>query len=432
MPAETNSPTHAIHDPYSALRIVDCRRLIVANLVSSLGMQMQTMVVGYDLYARTGSAMSLGWVGLVEFLPVVLLVIPAGHAADKYDRRRIIILAQSLMMVASLGMGWLSWTKGSIPLIYVCLGLTGIASSMLRPSRASLLPGLVPAEHLQNAVTWNTSGLQVASVAGPALGGLLIYLTGQPAALYLLDALCGLSVVVMISRMKARFIPGAAKKASMDSLLAGFRFVRDTKLILASITLDLFAVLLGGATALLPIFARDILKVDARGFGLLRAAPAVGALVMAMILAHRPPMRHAGRALLGSVAGFGLATVVFGLSRNPILSFAMLLFVGALDNVSMVVRSTLVQTLTPDSMRGRVSAVNSLFIGSSNELGAFESGLTARLFGPVASVVGGGIGTLLVVFFADLQWPQIRRLARLSDALPPSALAELSEIPEPA
>jgi MFS family permease len=264
-------------------------------------------------------------------------------------------------------------------------------------------------------VTWNTSGWQSAAVAGPALGGYLIYKTRGATSVYLFDVAFCLVAIALLAAIRSRPAPRAAEEISLRSLVAGFEFVRKSDLILAALTLDLFAVLLGGSTALLPIFARDILHVGPAGLGWLRSAPAFGAALMALAQAHRPPLRRAGPTLLWAVAGFGVATIVFGFSTGPVLSFVMLLLTGALDNISVVVRGTLVQTLTPDAMRGRVSAVNGLFIGSSNELGGFESGATAKLFGPVASVVAGGIGTILVVLAAAWYWPRLRRLGALNE-----------------
>ena len=280
----------------------------------------------------------------------------------------------------------------------------------------ALLPQLVPVELLAGAMTWNSGGWQVASMVGPALGGLVIARTGGAMWAYLLDAIGSALIIVLILPIRVPPTPRASEPVTLRSLLAGICFVWRTELILATITLDLFAVLVGGATALLPIFAEDILRVGPVGLGWLRAAPSFGAFLMAMTLAHRPPLRHAGPTLLWAVAGFGAATIVFGLSRDARLSFAMLLLTGALDNISVVVRATLVQLLTPDSMRGRVSAVNAIFIGSSNELGGFESGLTAQLVGPVVSVVAGGIGTILVVLAVALIWPPVRRLGSLHQA----------------
>jgi MFS family permease len=293
-----------------------------------------------------------------------------------------------------------------------------VARAFSAPSRASLVPLLVPGELLSNAVAWNTSGWQLASVAGPALGGLLLAAAGHAALVYFLAAFCAMGCAGLVGSIRPHAVVRHGETVSLASLLAGVRFVWHTRLILAALTLDMFAVLLGGATALLPVFARDILHVGPGWFGWLRAAPALGAIVMAFVLAHRRPLRRAGRALLWSVAGFGAAMIVFGLSRDPVLSLVVLALAGALDNVSVVVRHTLVQKVTPDVMRGRVSAVNLIFISSSNELGAFESGITAHWFGPLLSVVGGGIGTILVVLIAATAWPEVRRLGRLQDLKP--------------
>jgi hypothetical protein len=284
------------------------------------------------------------------------------------------------------------------------------------PARWAILPQIVPVEQVASAVTWGSSSWQIASMLGPALGGLVIALTGGATRAYVLNAACCAAVVALMTPVRLRPFARDFEPVSLRTLMAGLRFVFRTELILATITLDMLAVLLGGATALLPIFARDILSVGPTGLGWLRAAPSIGAFGMALFLAHRPPMRRAGPALLWSVAGFGVATVVFGLSKSPALSFVMLLLTGALDNVSVVVRGTLVQVLTPDSMRGRVSAVNAIFIGSSNELGEFESGLTARLFGAVPAVVVGGVGSVLVVLLVALWWPSVRRLGALHEA----------------
>jgi MFS family permease len=405
--------THEAHDPYAALRSPDYRRLLFGNVLRSMGTEMQSVAVGWELYVRTRSATYLGLVGLVQFLPVVLLALPAGHAADRYSHKRLLLAAQALLTLASGSLAALSYAKGPIPLVYVCLLLAGISQAINAPARWAILPQIVPLKDLTNAITWNSSGWQVASMAGPALGGMVIALTGDAFATYVLTATAALIVILLFSTLKPRASERSTEPLSLRSLMAGIGFVRRTKLILATITLDLFAVLLGGATALLPIFAEDILHIGPAGLGWLRAAPSIGAFAMALALAHRPPMRRAGRALLWAVAGFGAATIVFGISRDPVLSFLILALTGALDNISIVVRGTLVQILTPDVMRGRVSAVNNIFITSSNELGAFESGITARLFGPVWSVVGGGIGTLLVVGIVMLVWPEIRRLGPL-------------------
>jgi MFS family permease len=411
----------AEHDPYAALRSPDYSYLLAGNLLASVGTEMQSVAVGWELYQRTDSATALGLVGLVQFLPVLLLSLPAGHAADRYSRKRLLAAGQALMALASLGLAALSYAEGPVPLIYVCLLVAGVSQAFSAPARWSLVPQTVPESALANAATWNSSGWQIASVVGPALGGGVIALTHRAGPAYLLGVLCSVGCAALLVPIRVQSRAQPAEELSLAALLAGIGFVRRTKLILATITLDLFAVLLGGAVALLPIFARDILECGPVGLGWLRAAPSLGALAMGMTLAHRPPLRRAGRALLLAVAGFGVATIVFGLSRNVVLSFVMLAATGALDNVSVVVRFTLVQLLTPDSMRGRVSAVTAIFIVSSNELGAFESGVTAQLFGPVASVVGGGVGTLVVVAAAMVIWPELLRVGRLQSVEPPVA-----------
>lgn len=403
----------ATHDPYTALRVADFRRLLTGNMLASIGTQMQSVAVGWELYHRTDSASALGFVGLVQFLPVILLSLPAGHAADHFSRKGIMMGALALMASASLGLAILSFTQGPIPLMYLCLLVAGISQAFNSPARWALVAQVVPENVLANAMTWNSSGWQIASVVGPALGGLVIELTGAAGIAYLLTALCCLSCAGLVALLHTRSTVRLREPASLRSLLAGIDFVWSNPIILATITLDLFAVLFGGATALLPIYAKDILQVGPTGLGWMMAAPSLGALVMALILAHRPPLKRPGRALLWAVAGFGLATIVFGLSHNFILSLSMLVLTGALDNISIVVRSTLVQVLAPDGMRGRVSAVNAVFISSSNQLGAFESGITAAAFGPIGSVAGGGFATLLVVAVVIWKWPQVLRLGPL-------------------
>ena len=418
------------HDPYAALRHRDYRCLLGGGVLASVGAEVQAVAVGWEIWQRTGSAALLGLTGLAQFLPVLLFALTAGQAADRFSRKYLFQTAQAAMALASLGLAALSWFSGPIPLVFVCLFLAGTGRAFSSPARSSLLAQVVPDEALGNAVTWNSSGWQAANVTGPALGGVVIAVAGMAAPAYVLAAACALACVLLLAPIRLRASPRPVEARSLAWLFAGVRFVWRTEVLLAAITLDLFAVLLGGATALLPIFAKEILGVGPAGLGWLRAAPALGALAMAVALAHRPPLRRAGRTLLLAVAGFGLAWVGFGFSRHFGVSLALLALVGALDNISVVVRGTLMQRLTPDEMRGRVAAVTSVFISSSNELGAFESGITAEWFGPVGSVVAGGIGTLVVVLVVMLAWPNLTRLGALSPKLIESAAKGKGPAPE--
>ncbi len=407
----------AEHDPYAALRSPSYRLLLCGGVLGAIGGEIQAAAVGWEIYMRTDSPAALGMTGLAQFVPVLLLALPAGQVADHFNRVRVFQVALFASLLASLGLAAMSFWQGPLELIYLFLVITGCARAFSGPARQSLLPLVVPTEALSNAVTWNSSGWQIANVAGPALGGSLIGLTENLAdfhlaPVYLLAATCSLTTISLAFFIRPRVTNRPLLPRNLKTLLEGVRFVWNNQPLLAAITLDLFAVLLGGATALLPIYARDILEVGAFGFGCLRAAPALGASVTAVLLAHRPPLARPGRALLLAVAGFGAATIVFGFSDNMPVSLAMLILTGAFDNVSVVVRSTLMQTRTPDEMRGRVVAVNIVFISSSNELGAFESGTTAAWFGPVASVVGGGVGTLVVVLAAMWRWPRLMQLGK--------------------
>jgi MFS family permease len=410
------------HDPYAALRSGDYRLLLGAILLTSVGAEMQATAVGWELYRRTGAPLDLGLVGIVQFLPIFLLALPAGHAADRHSRKGLLLMALGLALLASLGLAALSAVQGPRPLIYLCLLLAGVGQAFGRPARWALLPRVVPDDALPNAMTWQSGTWQVATLVGPVLAGQVLEHTRQAVWSYLAAVLCFLGAAGCVALLRHRPSAREREPVSLRSLLDGFHFVWRTKPILATITLDLFAVLLGGAVALLPVFQKDILQVGPAWLGWLRAAPSLGALGMALLLAHRGPLRRPGQALLWAVAGFGAATVAFGLSRDPLLSVALLALTGAMDNVSVVVRGTLVQVLTPDAMRGRVSAVNSVFISSSNELGAFESGLTAQWFGPVASVVGGGVGTVLVVLAVLAAWPQVLRLGPLGTLKPDASV----------
>ncbi|HOW71215.1 MAG TPA: MFS transporter [Phycisphaerae bacterium] len=420
------------HDPYTALRGRDFRLFLSGNLLANLGMQMQNAAVGWEIYDRTGQPWALGAVGLAEFLPVVAFTLIAGQAADRFNRRLVAIVGLTVMGAGSLGLAAVSLYRGPILLVYALLILVGAARAFTTPAKAALMPQIVPRERFSNAVTWNSGGFQVASIAGPALGGWLIYLLGKATTVYVLVTVADLVFVVLLSLLRYRPALPPNEPVTLRSLFAGVGFLWNSPLVLGAMTLDMFAVLLGGATTLLPIYARDILHVGPDGFGWLRASPALGALAMAFLLAHRPPMRQAGRAMLWAVAGFGMATIAFGLSRWFWLSMTMLALTGALDTISVVVRHTLIQLLTPDPMRGRVSAVNSMFIGASNELGGAESGFVAALFTPTISVVGGGIGTILVVITVAVTWPQLRRYGRLGSDAPAPAFPIAEPLRAPA
>ncbi|MCC7491900.1 MAG: MFS transporter [Fimbriimonadaceae bacterium] len=444
----------ATHQPYLALRYADFRYYLLGGLASSIGGQMLSVAIGWQLYQLTRSALALGLVGLVQVVPVVGLALLGGQVADRYSRRRIVLLTGSLSLLGAALLGlasaglvplpnagvttaanrfleWLARGLGEgevhfeaplIPVVYGVLFLMGIARAFAGPARSALLPSLVPMEVFSNAVTWNSSAFQLSAVAGPALGGLLLAQLAdtrwQYASVYLLAAAGSLSLLLVVWRLRERAVPSHKAPPSLADLLAGVRFVTHHRIILATITLDLFAVLLGGATALLPLYADRILHVGPTGLGWLRAGPSIGALTMAMILAHRPPLQNAGPTLLQAVAGFGVCTIIFGFSTSFALSLATLIALGAFDNISVVVRHTLVQVLTPDAMRGRVSAVNQVFISLSNEVGELESGLVAAAFGPLVAVVSGGVGTLLVVLAVALGLPEVRRFGSLAEARP--------------
>jgi MFS family permease len=411
------------HDPYAAFRFSAYCYFAAGNLISVTGRAMLSVAVGWEIFLRTRSAMALGMVGLVQALPVILLAITAGHVADRFSRRKALMVTQLFSALGSLGLVAVSVARAPVAWMFALLFATACARTFNWAARGSFMPNLVPGHAFPNAVAWNTTSFQIGSVVGPAAGGFLVAWFGFP-LVYGFDAFCGLAFfLLLIPIAEGRSFPRPAA-GGLRELFSGIRFVWKTKIILATITLDLFAVLLGGATALLPVFAADILHCGSIGLGWLRAAPALGAVVMGLAIAHFRPMRHAGATLLWAVAGFGVATVVFAFSRSFWLSMSMLFLTGIFDTVSVVVRHTLVQLLTPDAMRGRVSAVNNVFIGSSNELGAFESGVTAAWFGPVISVVAGGVGTVLVVVAAIRLWPALLRLGSFAAVKPEAAEQE--------
>jgi len=415
-------------DPYAAFRAPNFWRYMLGSILIQIGMGAQGLAIGWDIYTRTGQPLALGLVGGVQAVPMILLSLPAGYLADRFDRRRLIALCLAGVALCSLGLAWLSAVRGPILGMYVLLLLDAALMTLQRPAGASVLPTLVPLEVFENAMKWQTSLAQIAGVAGPALGAAII-LWSLPAA-YVVNAAFALVFTVLLFALRMQPSPRTAGAPTLATVGAGVKFVWSRKVLLAAVSLDMFGVLLGGAVYLLPVYAKDILHVNAQGLGWLRMAPAAGAFCMAIMLAHLPPMRRAGRAMLLAVTGFGLATVVFGLSRNFPLSWAMLFLTGAFDNISVVVRHTLIQLLTPDQMRGRVSAVNNIFIGSSNELGGMESGLIAQAFTPTVSVVSGGLGTLLIVALWAALFPRLRRYGSLTAE--PEADSDEPPVPESA
>jgi MFS family permease len=381
-------------DAYAAFRSRDYRLLFAGLFLSNFGSQMLSLAISWDLYTQTRSALVLGNVGFVQVAPFLLFALLAGHVADRYDRRRTLVLTQIVALVAAVPL--LTGFR-SVPVIYGCLFFLALGRAFQWPTRQALLQHIITPDALSNAITWNSSAMEVSSITGPAVGGLLIATTGS-GVVYLIYACCAALAFGCFFSIRYRSKPAVDRPPTTGkSLLEGMHFVWNNKLILSAISLDLFAVLFGGATALLPIYAADILHAGARGLGWLRTAPSVGSVTMALILAHSPRIRPAGKVLLWTVAGFGAATIVFGISRQLWLSLLMLFFVGAFDNVSVVLRQSLLQTNTPDYVRGRVLAFSSIFISSSNQFGAVESGWTAAWLGPVISVAGGGVATIVVV-----------------------------------
>jgi MFS family permease len=456
-------PSPEPHDPYVALRHPGYFRYFVGNAFSLLGSNMTTYAVAYELYRRTHSSLILGMVGLVQVIPILLLALPAGFFIDRFNRKKMILIATAAQIVLWIIMGFSSrYANTLVPglgsvfhlgdahavIMLSLLLLNGVGRAVNQPAKQTLLPLLVPARYFHNAVTWNASQFETSNVLGPMIGGLALaqLLTVNFtnawafAILYWANALCGLIYWVNIARIHLPATPPpqphAARQGMIASIIDGIRFLFEQKIILTAITLDMFAVLLGGATALLPVFADRVLQVGPVGLAGLRAAPSIGAVLMALLTAHLPPMKNAGRNLLYAVAGFGAAIIVFGLSRNYWLSLVALFATGLFDNVSVVVRHSLVQLLTPDPMRGRVNSVNTVFISSSNELGEFESGVTAyaaqrfcerfwsnsilgtpAVLGPELAVVAGGAGTIVVVIIAALavgrELAKIKRLDQI-------------------
>jgi MFS family permease len=403
----------AKHDPYAALRLGEFRLYIAARLMLTIALQIQAVVVGLQIYALTKDPLALGLIGLTEVIPALTVSLYAGHISDRNNRRTIVIICLFGMLFCALGLFYfslpLSGIKSTLP-IYLIIFLSGIARGFFNPANFSFFSQIIPSSLYSNAAAWSSTNWQVGAVAGPAIGGLLYGYFGVSTA-YMVDIALTCIALFAMFRIAAKPTPvPEAKESLARSLGAGFRYVFSTPIVLGALSLDLFAVLFGGAEALLPIFSEEILHVGPKGLGFLRAAPAIGAVLMALYLAHHPPLKNSGRILLISVAGFGICMILFGISTSFWLSMGVLALSGAFDNVSVVIRTTVIQTMTPDSMRGRVAAVNSMFIGSSNELGAFESGVTAKWLGAVRSVVLGGCMTMGVVAATSMAAPSLRKL----------------------
>ncbi|MBO1359591.1 MFS transporter [Acetobacter sacchari] len=385
---------------------------LISRNVSAFASQVQAVTVGWQIYALTHSAAALGFVGLAQFAPMMALVFPAGHVVDQHDRRRIVICCQLIEMCAAFAIMTATWTGALAPWgIYALVAVFGACRAFEMPAQQTFLPSLVSAPDFPRASAISSSLFQVVSIVGPSLGGVLYGL--GPAACYLVCGSAFAMAMLGTTRLRLRFPARARQPLSLVSVFGGINFLRRKPAMLGAISMDLFAVLLGGATALLPLYADNILHAGPFGLGLLRAAPALGAVIMAAAMARHPLKRSAGRIMFLSVAIFGVATIAFGLSRSVPLSVVALMVLGAADVISMVVRDALVQLGTPDEMRGRVSAVNMLFIGSSNQLGEFESGMLASLVGAVPAVVIGGVGTLLVTVLWMRWFPQLAALDRL-------------------
>lgn len=400
-------------DAYSVWRIPAYRRYLAGVTLAMAGQAMLTTALGWDLYERTHDPFVLGLVGLAEFLPVVGLALPAGQLADRHDRRRIVQVAMFGLAACALGLAGLSVTSGPIWVAYALVAGAGASQAFAGPARSALLSAMVPSELLPVAATWTTNAAQLAFMTGPAFAGLAIAATGGAATVYGLAALGALAFAILLAGVETPRPKSPNRAPALADLLGGLRFVHGSSLLLAAITLDMIAVLLGGATALLPVFAKDILGGGPTMLGALNAAPAMGAFLTGLVLAHRRPWKRNGAVLLAVIAGFGAATIGFGLATHPAIAWAMLFLVGATDMVSMVIRAQMVQVLTPDAMRGRVAAVHSVFVGTSNELGAFESGAAAAFFGPVRAVVAGGAATIVLVGLVAWRVPALRRMGAI-------------------
>lgn len=417
----------------AALQFPAFRLYLLARFCTVFCAEMQSVAVGWQVYEITRKPLDLGLTGLVQFLPGLLLFLVTGHVADRFDRRKLLALcyagyglSSALLLAVTLRVETLHRT-GSVMPIFAILFLFGVIRSFTMPASRALLPQLTPTEHFQSAVAWNHSFFQGATIVGPAIGGLVYALFRGPAVVYATALVAGLVAFGATIKIRIQARPLAREPFTLKAVFAGFRYIWTHKLVLGSISLDLFAVLLGGAVALLPVYAKEILHTGPWGLGLLRTAPGIGAGIMALLLAYKPIRRRAGATMLWCVGGFGVFTMVFGFSRSLPLSLASLFFVGAADMVSVVVRGVLIQVETPDEMRGRVNAVDMIFIGASNELGEFESGLTAQWLGAVPAVVLGGIGAVIVTLLWAWMFPELRNADKLRGTIHTSR-REASEV----
>jgi MFS family permease len=399
-------------DRFAAFRHRAFAFYFTARFLSTFGLQIISVSVGWQIYDLTRDPFDLGLVGLIQFLPALVLILLTGSAADRYGRRTIMMICEIIIGLCALALVYFAWKGLVSPLpIFAVLLVIGISRAFFAPASQSLAPNLVPARDLPNAIAWNSTSWQTATIVGPVAGGLLYGL--GPMTPYLTAVGFFALATVFITLVPPPLQRSRGEAQSWDTLMAGFSYVRNQKIVLGAISLDMFAVLLGGAIALMPVFARDVLELGPTGLGWLRAAPGIGAIGMAIYLASRPVKRHAGRAMFIAVGVFGAATMVFGLSTSPLLSIAALIVMGASDMISVYVRQSLVQLWTPDELRGRVSAVNMVFIGASNELGEFRAGTMAALIGPVAAVVIGGAGTLAVALAWSFGFPALRQIQSL-------------------
>ncbi|HZY83034.1 MAG TPA: MFS transporter [Cyclobacteriaceae bacterium] len=407
-------------DPYAVLRIPDFRFFISARFFVTLAIQIQGVVVGYQVYEITKDPFSLGLIGLAEAIPSIVVSLYAGHVADIVMRKKIIVWCLSTLLAVSASLLFFTTDPGAFLLnygalpIYTVIFISGIARGFLTPANFSFMPQLVPRELFPGAVTFNSTIWEIASIGGPALGGLMYAFLGITAA-YVADVTLTAAGLMLILNVASKPLPPESEEQGMvEKITAGLRFVFNNKTVLAAISLDLFAVLFGGAVALLPIFADQVLHVGAFGFGVLRAAPSIGALVIAFVVMHNPIKKNMGRLLLWCVAGFGFCMIGFGLSKNFWLSLFLLIASGGFDCISVIIRFTILQTFTPENMKGRVSAVNNIFVGSSNEIGMFESGVAAKAMGVVPSVIFGGCMTVGVVGLISWLAKSLRRLQNVS------------------